>query len=120
MAKIGGVAVEQLRRKTNTQTERRRADFGDQLLEGVGLVAEAFAEGAVQPVRRARPVQLLVRLGRQEVVACVEGVRVRQADQRCRMRSTKDVVDRSNSKGIATAVPPQLRTSLVSGKVSIS
>ena len=51
----------------DAQTERRRADLGDQFFEGVGLVAEAFAEGAIQPMSRARPVELLVRLGGQEV-----------------------------------------------------
>lgn len=61
MAKIGGVAVEQLRREPDAQAKRRRADLGDQLLEGVCLVPEPLAEGAIQTMRRARPMQLLVR-----------------------------------------------------------
>ena len=81
MRQIGRVAIEQLRRQADPKAQRRGADLRDQLLERIGFVAEPAAKLARQPVRGARPVQLLVSLGRQEVVDGVEGLGSGQADQ---------------------------------------
>jgi len=47
------MAVEQLRLEADPQTERRRADFGYELLEGVRGVSEPSAELPIEPVRGA-------------------------------------------------------------------
>ena len=80
MGEVGGRKVEQRRGQTGTNAKRRSPDLGDQFLEGVGLVAEPPPEGPVQAVLGPRPMQLLVGLGRQEVVDGAEGLWRRQAD----------------------------------------
>src|SRR5665213_4458787 len=80
MGEVGGMVFEQLRAQTDTKAKRRGPDLGDQFLEGVGLVAEPPPEGPVQSVLGSRPMQLLVGLGRQEVIDGAEGFRRWQAD----------------------------------------
>ena len=48
-----------LLRDLKLRAQERCADFGDEFLGGVGLIAEAFAEFPVKAVFRAGPVGLM-------------------------------------------------------------